>query len=205
MQASEDELLSSPDWHPVGPGGMDYGEVEHIYNFSVQKSGVAASSREKFRHLSICGCAEYLAVKKTVNHISYGTHQDKRKPHKNSCGSIRLLYQFPQIKDDESNKDNSKEAQGQFSNRAAKLHSKSHSVVLYKANLKPVAEYRYTLPYCHIQLYGKLYHLINYKQQVKNRSTSNLFQVSGSLPLLICQIFVEVSGKYMSEEVKFLI
>ena len=130
------------------PGCFYYREIEHIHHLSIQESCIASVGRKKLCHLGICGCTEYFSVEKAVKDISYCPYKDKSEPHKNTCGGILSLDQSSDVNNYEAYQHNSKEAQSKLPDRAAKLHTKRHAVILYKADLEPVSKYRDALPYC---------------------------------------------------------
>ena len=62
---------------------VDQGEIEHVHNFSKQKGSISAARWEKGCHLTVA-FIEDQSVKGTVDQVSGGTGQNKRKTDNNS-------------------------------------------------------------------------------------------------------------------------
>ena len=69
-RAEEDEVFSTYERHPSGPVCINYREVEHIHDFSIQTFGITFSHGYKRGNGTMSAFAEYETIEHTVDDIA---------------------------------------------------------------------------------------------------------------------------------------
>lgn len=112
---------------------------------------------------------EYHAVESAVDNIAQSAGQDEREAQQQARRSLGL-QEVAQIVGQESDSQDAEEAKGELAVLPTQVDAKSHAVVLYKMDERPIqAEDAEFLSIRHVGLYPYLQRLVKGKHQEDER------------------------------------
>ena len=162
-------MAAAPVWHPFREIRIEEGEVQHIHNLSMEEAGIAAILWKKLSQAAVIRrLGEDQAVKCTVQNIAQSAGEDQCKANQQAGRHIGA-YQQAQVIDQKTYSYNAEQTQGQLSVNTSQGNAKSHAVIFYEMDERPVQSKDFDLiAVIHVRFHPYLQALVNDEDQKDN-------------------------------------
>ena len=155
--AEEDEVLSAHKGHPLGPIGVDDGEIEHIHHLAVEQGGVSSAFGQERGQLDGRALAEQHAIEDAVHDVAQRARQDEGDAHDEARLQPLLTHALVKEPGNERHRHQAEEGEEQL---AENLHAEGHAHILREEDVAPVGHPDALVP-IHVGLHPYLDDLVN--------------------------------------------
>ena len=155
--AEEDEVLSAHKRHPLGPIGVDDGEIEHIHHFAVEQGGVSSAFGQERGQLDGRALAEQHAVEDTIHDVAQRARQDEGYAHDEAHLQALQPHTLVEKPANERHRHQAEEGEEQL---AENLHAERHAHILREEDVAPVGHADALVP-IHVGLHPYLDDLVD--------------------------------------------
>ena len=131
------ELKAFPahQWYPLGPGGLNDGEVQHVHHVAVQKAGITMTGESRSHGIVVAGRKDQ-PIEHRVDQVAQGTGVDQGGTYNKATG-IALLHDAAHVPGTKDHSGQAEQGQDHLPPVATKLPTPGHAFILDKIQLEP--------------------------------------------------------------------